>query len=354
MFCGWKNSAKPALCRTSPDLGRRSALPRIAGEFALIERYLAPLSAAAEGAFALKNDAAVLEVAPGDRLVATVDSLVAGRHFLAGDPADSVARKLLRVSLSDLAAMGAEPTSYLLAASWPLDVEEAWIAAFCQGLASDQKAFGVTLVGGDTTATPGPMTLTLTAFGRVSGTRVLDRSSLRPGDDLYVSGSVGDAFLGLRCLQGGIDGLDEAARDYLVDRYRCPQPRVALGLALLKGGIAASALDVSDGLAADLGHLLTASGVGAVVRLDIIPFSQPAEQGLALLGEPCETLLSGGDDYELLFAASAERRAEVAKLSRELGLAITRIGETRAEPGLTVLGADQRPLALQSTGWTHF
>ncbi|NIA67043.1 thiamine-phosphate kinase [Pelagibius litoralis] len=329
-------------------------MPRIAGEFALIERYLAPLSVPSEGAFGLKNDAAVLDIAAGDRLVATVDSLVAGRHFLPDDPPDSVARKLLRVSLSDLAAMGAEPVSYLLAASWPLDIEEEWIAVFCQGLAADQATFGVTLVGGDTTATPGPMTLTVTAFGRVRGTRVLDRASLHPGDDLYVSGTVGDAFLGLRYLQGGIDGLTKTARERLAERYRCPEPRVALGQALLERGLATAALDVSDGLAADLGHLLTASGVGAVLRLQDIPLSGPAEEGLALLGEPPEVVLSGGDDYELLFAAAPERLAEIADLSRELSLPITRIGEVCVEAGLSLLDAEQNPVALKSTGWTHF
>ncbi len=329
-------------------------MPRITGEFALIERYLAPLSTGSEGAFGLKNDAAVLDMAAGERLVVTVDCMVADRHFLADDPPDSVGQKLLRVSLSDLAAMGAEPLGYLLSASWPPDTQEAWVAAFCEGLARDQRLFSIALLGGDTTATPGPMTLSLTAFGRVQGNEVLDRASLRPGDDLYLSGTLGDAFLGLQILQGRIDGLSPAAREALVARYRCPEPRVALGRALLADGLAESALDVSDGLAADLGHLLEASDVGAELRLDAMPLSAAAEEGLARLGSAPEILVSGGDDYELLFAAAPDRRAEIARLSETLSLRLTRIGRVKAEAGLTVLDAALRPLSLGSAGWTHF
>lgn len=329
-------------------------MPRTAGEFELIERYFAPLSAASEGAFGLGNDAAVLDVAPGGRLVATVDCMVAGRHFLPEDPAEGVARKLLRVNLSDLAAMGAAPLGYLIAASWPQDIEEGWIAAFCEGLAADQEVFGVTLVGGDTTATPGPMTLSLTAFGEVRGKKVLDRGSLKPNDDLYLSGTLGDACLGLRALRGEIDGLSEQELAQLVERYRCPMPRVSLGQALLAEGLADSALDVSDGLAQDLGHLLTASGVGAVVQLEDIPVSVAAQSALDLVGDRVESLLSGGDDYELLFAASPDRRSELASLSDRLSLPITRIGQVCVEPGLTVVDASQRPITLKATGWTHF
>lgn len=329
-------------------------MPRIAGEFALIERYLAPLAATAEGAFGLKNDAAVLDIAPDERLVVTVDCMVAGRHFLADDPPDSIGQKLLRVSLSDLAAMGAAPVSYLLSASWPSDTQEDWVAAFCEGLARDQVAFDVALVGGDTTTTPGPMTLSLTAFGRVQGDKVLDRASLQPGQDLYLSGTLGDAFLGLQVLQGRIEGLSPAAREGLVSRYRRPEPRLALGRALLTEGLAESALDVSDGLAADLDHLLEASGVGAELRLEAIPLSAAAEEGLARWGEGPEVLVSGGDDYELLFAAPPDRRAQLARLSKALSLPISRIGHVKAEAGLAVLDADSRQVSLKMTGWTHF
>ncbi len=328
-------------------------MSKLPGEFELIERYLAPLAAGSEGTFGLHNDAAVLPLAPGERLVATVDTMIQGRHFL-DCPPDLVARKLLRVNLSDLAAMGARPFGYLLASAWPLDLEESWVAAFCAGLARDQAIFGVTLYGGDTTGTPGPMTLSLTAFGTVTGTRVLDRGSVQPGDDFYVSGSIGEAYLGLCALRGELGGLPADARDTLVGRYRLPEPRLALGQALLAEGLARSALDVSDGLAGDLGHLLEASGVGAEIDLPAVPVSATARDALALLGAPPQRLLAGGDDYELLFAAAPAARAAVAALAGRLDLPLSRIGRARAEPGLLLRAADGTAVPLEHRGWTHF
>jgi thiamine-monophosphate kinase len=324
-----------------------------AGEFELIERYFVPLAARAEGAFGLHNDAAVLPLAAGERLVTTVDTMIQGRHFL-DCPPDLVARKLLRINLSDLAAMGAVPFGYLLASAWPLDIEESWIAAFAAGLAEDQAAYDVALYGGDTTATPGPMTLSLTAFGKVSGDRVLDRGSLRTGDALYVTGSLGDAYLGLRALRGDLEALPEASRAALVGRYRLPEPRLAVGQALLRRGLARSAIDVSDGLAADLGHLLSASGVGAEVELDAVPLGADAEAALRVLGAPRQAVLGGGDDYELLFAVAPDRAAAVAALADDLGVAIARIGRVRAGGGLSVLDAAGREVVLDKPGWTHF
>jgi thiamine-monophosphate kinase len=323
------------------------------GEFELIARHFAPLAAGAEGAFGLRNDAAVLKLAPGESLVTTVDTMIQGRHFL-DCPADLVARKLLRVNLSDLAAMGAAPLGYLLAAAWPADIEESWVARFCAGLAEDQAEFGVTLLGGDTTATPGPMTLSLTAFGKVAGQGVLDRASLKAGEDLYVSGSIGEAWLGLRALRGELDGLAEADQRELVDRYRLPQPRLALGRALLEEGLAVSALDVSDGLAADLGHLLEESGVGAEVDLEAVPVSPAALRALDLLGAPRQDVLAGGDDYELVFAASPAAAEQIAALGRRLGLPLTRIGRVVSAPGLRLRDAAGREVALAKAGWTHF
>jgi len=324
-----------------------------AGEFELIERYFAPLSAQAEGTFGLHNDAAVLPVSRGERLVITVDTMIQGRHFL-DCPPELVAKKLLRVNLSDLAAMGAAPFGYLLASAWPLDIEESWIARFAEGLAADQQAFGVALYGGDTTGTPGPMTLSLTAFGKVAGETVLDRGSVRPDDDVYVTGTLGEGYLGLCVLRGELAGLDAATRDALVARYRLPEPRLAVGRALLEEGLALSALDVSDGLAADLGHLLEASGVGAEIDLPAVPFSAAAQAGLAALGAPPERLLAGGDDYELLFAAAPARRAALAALAESCGVPITRIGRARAQPGLVLRDAEGAEVALEATGWSHF
>ena len=325
-----------------------------AGEFELIERYFAPLAAKAQGTFGLHNDAAVLPVSAGERLIATVDTMIQGRHFL-DCPPDLVARKLLRVNLSDLAAMGAEAFGYLLASAWPLDIEEEWIARFSEGLAADQDIFGVALYGGDTTGTPGPMTLSLTAFGRVAaGERVLDRGSVQAGDDFYVTGTIGDAWLGLQALRGALDALDAPSRDALVGRYRLPEPRMAAGRALLTEGIARSALDVSDGLAADLGHLLDASGVGAEIDLEAVPVSAAARAALAVLDAPPQALLGGGDDYELLFAAAPDKRSAVAALSQRLGLPVARIGQARREEGLIVRRGDGAEVPLEKPGWTHF
>lgn len=323
------------------------------GEFQLIERYFAPLAAGAEGAFGLHNDAAVLPLRAGERLVVTVDTMIRGRHFL-DCPPDLVARKLLRVNLSDLAAMGARPLGYLLASAWPLDVEESWIATFSEGLAQDQTTYGIALYGGDTTATPGPMTLSLTAFGTVTGAAVLDRGSVQAGDDLWVTGSIGEGYLGLLALRGELDGLAPDLRAALVARYRLPQPRLAAGQALLADRLARSALDVSDGLAGDLLHLLEASGVGAELELAAVPVSSAAEAALATLGKPRQLLLTGGDDYELAFAAAPARRDEIAALAARLNLPVTRIGRARAGEGLVVRDAAGAAVALEKAGWTHF
>ena len=324
-----------------------------AGEFELIERYFAPLAAKAGGTFGLHNDAAVLPVSRGERLVTTVDTMIQGRHFL-DCPPGLVARKLLRVNLSDLAAMGAAPFGYLLASAWPFDIEESWIAAFSAGLVTDQEIYGVDLYGGDTTGTPGPMTLSLTAFGKVTGEAVLDRGSVKAGDDFYVTGTLGEAWLGLCVLRGELEALPVETRERLVQRYRLPEPRVAVGRALLEEGLARSALDVSDGLAADLGHLLDASGVGAEIDLPAVPVSREAAAGLDALGVPPQRLLTGGDDYELLFAAAPDQREAIAALAGRCGVAITRIGSARPEPGLSLRDAGGAEISLEAKGWTHF
>lgn len=322
------------------------------GEFELIARHFAPL-ASPEG-LALGDDAALVPPPAGEALAVTCDTMVSGIHFLPSDPPDSIGHKLLAVNLSDLAAMGARPFGYLLASAWPLDIEEDWIAAFAQGLAADQEAFEVALYGGDTTATTGPMTLSLTAFGAVRGDRVLDRGSLQPGDDLYVTGTIGEGWLGLLALRGELEGLAPAEREALIGRYRLPQPRLAVGQALLAEGIARSALDVSDGLAGDVRHLLEASGVGAEIELAAVPASPVAEAALARLGRPRQDLLTGGDDYELAFAAHPDRREAVAALARRTGLPIARIGRVVAGAGLSVRDAAGAEVALEKAGWTHF
>ncbi len=324
------------------------------GEFELIARYFAPLAEAAPGAQGLRNDAALFDSAGDDSLVLTLDAMVAGVHFLPGDPPETIGRKLLRVNLSDLAAMGARPLGYLLAAVFPKDIDEAWIAAFAAGLAEDQARFGVALYGGDTVSTPGPLTLTLTAFGEVPRDRALSRTTARAGDLIYVSGTIGDGFLGLEVVRGGLPDLGEAHRTYLAARYRLPEPRLDLGRRLAETGLASAALDVSDGLAADLGHIAGESGLASEIEAGAVPLSPAARAAIEAAPERLAGLLGGGDDYELLFTVASSRAGEVAALARELDLPLTAIGHMTVGRGLRVHDREGREVALEGTGWRHF
>ncbi|HEX6143439.1 MAG TPA: thiamine-phosphate kinase, partial [Geminicoccaceae bacterium] len=279
--------------------------------------------------------------------VLTKDAMVAGVHFLADDPAGAIAQKLLRVNLSDLAAMGADPLGYLLALVRPREIDEDWLRAFVGGLAEDQREFDVAMLGGDTVSTPGPLTLSLTALGTVPDGEALRRSGAEAGHDLWVSGTLGDAALGLELLTGDLK-LAAAATVFLIDRYRRPQPRLALGARLR--GVAGAAIDVSDGLLADLGHILEASEVGATVEAERLPLS------LAAHGAPAarEAALTGGDDYEILFSAPEPARDRILAIGRELALPLTRIGRIEAMLGLRTIDADGRPVIVGRAGWTHF
>jgi thiamine-monophosphate kinase len=317
------------------------------GEFAFIAERLRPLAAGSPGALDLLDDAALLDPPAGAELVLTKDAMVAGVHFLADDPPAQIAQKLLRVNLSDLAAMGAAPLGYLLALARARDTSDAWLADFCAGLAADQAECGFGLLGGDTVSTPGPLTLSLTALGHVPKGQALRRSTARPGDEVWVSGTLGDGALGLKVLQGALDA-PPAAGTFLISRYRLPQPRLALGQALR--GIASAALDVSDGLLADLGHILETSAVGAEIHVGALPLSPAAR---ALPGA-CEAALAGGDDYELLFTAPPERRARLEALSAELDLPLTCIGRITSAEGLRVLDQEGLQITVTTTGWQHF
>lgn len=235
----------------------------------------------------------------------TTDTLVEGVHFLPDDPPGLIARKLLRVNLSDLAAKAAEPFGYLLAVAWPGGWDEARRAAFAAGLAEDGALYGLSLLGGDTVSTPGPMTASVTLLGYAPAGRAVRRSGARPGDLLHVTGTIGDGWLGLQAAQGGLPELDERLRTALAHRYRLPQPRLEHRSWLLEH--ASAAMDVSDGLIGDLAHLCRASGVGAVIDLERLPLSEGARAWLALQPDPTAGLIAlatGGDDYELLLAAS--------------------------------------------------
>jgi thiamine-monophosphate kinase len=316
------------------------------GEFELIDRLLRPLAAGLPGALGLGDDAAVIDPPEGCSLVLAKDAMVADVHFLASDPAELVAGKLLRVNLSDLAAMGATPMAYLLAIARPATIDDRWLRGFARGLARDQERFALHLAGGDTVSTPGPLVLSLTILGTVAKGRYLSRRGARPDDRVYVSGTLGDAACGLRVLTG-LAATDEIALP-LIDRYRTPQPRLELGRALI--GLATAAIDISDGLLADLGHILAQSGVGAELEAARLPLSPAARS----LPGALAAALTGGDDYELLFTAPPAAAAAIDALAQRLGLAITAIGRITGKTGLTVRDASGAPLRLERPGWRHF
>ncbi len=321
------------------------------GEFELIARHFAPLAAGHALAFDLTDDAALLRPEPDRDLVLTADAVVAGVHFLPDDAPDLIAAKLLRVNLSDLAAMAARPRGYLLTAAWPSGTDENWIARFAAGLAADQSEFGIAMLGGDTVATTGPLTLSLTALGDVPRGRALRRNGATPGDLVFVSGSIGDGALGLRVLRGEIAGLGDDDAGFLAGRYHLPRPRLALGQAL--SGLAGAGLDVSDGLVADLGHICAVSGVGAVIRAADVPVSTAARAALDADPGRLATVLTGGDDYELLFTVPAARKPRIADLAERLDLPLTEIGEITGGRGVRVIGPDGAPMRFTAAGYTH-
>lgn len=309
-----------------------------APEFKLIARHFRPL--AGEGALGLLDDAALLTPPPGQQIVLAADAMVAGVHFLPDDPPETIGRKLLRVNLSDLAAMGAAPLGYLMTIALTPGTTEAWLAGFVAGLAEDQRDFGIQVLGGDTVSTPGPLTLSLTILGQVPAGAALRRAGARPGDDVWVSGRIGDGYLGLRAARG------ETAdpEGILARRYRLPEPRLALGLALR--GLARACMDVSDGLLQDLSHLSRAGGCAAVVEGPLVPVSSSEA--------PLAALVTGGDDYELLFAASPTDRAAVTAAGAASRTPVTRIGHfTQGAPHVSLRDGEGGDITPQKLGWSH-
>lgn len=322
------------------------------GEFEAIARHFAPL--AREGRFAtygLGDDAASLEQRPGHDLVLTADALVAGVHFRPADAPAFVARKALRVNLSDLAAKGARPLGYLLCLSLARDVDDSWLAAFAAGLALDQAEFGVQLAGGDTTSTPGPTTIAVTAIGEVPAGGMRRRGGAHAGDEVLVSGTIGDAALGLAVLEGRLQA-PAPAREELAARYLLPLPRVALGLAAPRQGLAA--MDVSDGLVQDLGHVAALAGCGAEIEAGRVPLSPSARDLVASDPGLLDVALSGGDDYELLFAAAPPAAAALLAAGEACGVPVTRIGRLVAGQGVAIVDRDGGRRHLARGGWTHF
>jgi thiamine-monophosphate kinase len=325
------------------------------GEDALIARYFKPLATDA-GAFGLDDDAAALKVRSGEEIVVTTDAIVEGVHFLKHDPPDTVARKALRVNLSDLAAKGAATAGFVMTLALR-GADDSWLTAFARALGEDALAFACPLLGGDTVSTPGPLTVSITAFGRVPAGKMVHRSGARPGDRVLVTGTIGDAALGLDILKGGGIGQaladDQAGRDLLVARYRVPEPRNAL--ANVVRDFANAAIDISDGLAGDLTKLCAASGVSALIDLASVPTSAPAGRLLGQGATTIETLVSGGDDYEILCTVAEGRSGALAADAKRAGVALTSIGTVIA--GLHAprfLDAQGSEIVLKRLSYSHF
>lgn len=312
-------------------------------EFSRIATYFAPLAAKAEGAFGLTDDAAALTLRAGEQLVVTQDTLVETIHFMGDEPPAQLAQKALRVNLSDLAAKGATPLGYFLSLSLPAHCDDAWIAAFCAGLAEDQQRYGITLMGGDSTASPQHITLTITATGTTP--RMIRRNTAQEGDVLFVTGTLGDAALGLRMLKRELPA--DAA---LVARYHLPQPRVAFATALRTH--ATAALDVSDGLLQDVSHLCRQSAIGIALTLDDMPLSAAAAPHAATL-ESLLALLCGGDDYEIAFTAPLAASAALQQAAKAAGIRLTAIGRCSGGEGLS-LHYHGNPVPLpEKLGYRH-
>ena len=321
-------------------------------EFGLISKYFQPLTNACEGALELKDDAALVTHELGCEIVITCDALVCGVHFRNEDKPEDVAARALRVNLSDLAAMGARPISYLLSLAVPADLSETWLECFVRQLARDQKSYRLNLIGGDTVVTPGPLSLTITALGEVSVGQALTRAGSKMGDKIFVSGSIGDASLGLRVLHGELDALTEAQASELKTCFLRPRPRIELGQALV--GTAHSATDVSDGLVADVGHLCALAGVGAHLSVSLLPLSKATRAVLDMKPNLLPDLLSSGDDYELVFTAPEGARGVLSRISSSTGVTITEIGRIVETPGVLVFDSDGSKIQLLKAGYQHF
>jgi thiamine-monophosphate kinase len=323
-------------------------------EFALIARYFAPLAATAPGAAGLTDDVSALEIEPAERLIVKTDAIVGGVHFLPDEAPGLIARKLLRVNLSDLAGKGARPLGYLLTCAFPREIDEPWLAKFVEGLAADQKEFGLSLLGGDTTATPGPVTLSAALLGAVAHDRLPRRGDARAGDAILVSGSLGDGALGLDVLRDRIAVPDAAGRDYLVGRYRLPQPRLALGRALAETGIVHASMDISDGLLADLSHICTASRLGADLEWQQLPLSAPAAQLVAAEPALRERIVAGGDDYELLLTVSPDDVAGAMAAAARANVPLTMIGTMTSGTGIRLRDEQGVEMTVGRPGYRHF
>jgi len=334
---------------------RKRANSSLSAEDRLIARHFKPL-ARHPGAFGLVDDAAVLTVPPGHEVVLKTDAIVGGVHFFADDPADAVARKALRVNLSDLAAKGAKPAGFLLSLVIPRSIDDKWLKLFARGLGADAKRYDCPLFGGDTDHTPGPATISIAAFGTLpAGTMVL-RSGARPGDRVIVTGTIGDAALGLKLRQDRAAArrwkLDAAMRRHLAARYLLPDPRNALAEALRRH--ASAAMDISDGLVGDFGKLCRASGVAAEIEVARVPLSKAGRAACAAEPKLIETALTGGDDFEVVASIPPAKLSGFRAAAKRAGVPVTEIGRIAAGSGARFHAADGRLLTFAHASYSHF
>ena len=316
-------------------------------EFDLIKKYF-QRQRPGKAVLGIGDDCALLQPAPGRQLAISTDMLVEDRHFFAGADPRLLGHKSLAVNLSDLAAMGARPVGFTLALALPA-ADPVWLEGFSGGLFALADAFECELIGGDTTK--GPLNICITVFGEIEAGHALRRDAAKVGDDIWISGTLGDARLALAGYWKEV-ALDPAAHAQAAERMHAPSPRVALGLALARAPIAHAALDISDGLVGDLGHILAASRVGATLDVDLLPAGPVlARQDRDLRRR---FTAAGGDDYELCFTAPLDQRAAVLAAALDAGTPVTRVGRIEAEPGLRLVDANGAPLALGLSGWDHF
>ena len=323
----------------------------MSGEEKLIARYFKPI-ATHPGALGLADDAAFLKAPPGCDLVLKTDAIVGGVHFFPEDAAQSVASKALRVNLSDLAAKGATPLGFLLSLALPREVGENWLTGFAEGLRADAVFYGCPLFGGDTDRTPGPITISIAMFGSVPEGAMVRRAGAKPGDRVFVTGTIGDAALGLTLRKGASWKLNEAQREYLIARYLLPQPRIALAEALRAH--ASAAMDVSDGLAGDFAKLCRTSQVAADIVVAQVPLSDAAKAVVTADAAMLETALTGGDDFEIVCTVSTAKAASFRAAAQAAKVVVTEIGEIKAGEGARFLAADGKLLMFKHTCFSHF
>ena len=331
------------------------ASDKIDSEEAIIAFWV-PLAAGFPGAFDLQDDCAAIAPKPGSDLVVTTDALIAGVHFLTREDAGSVAWKALAVNVSDLIAKGATPLAYVMTLALPEAPQRSWLAAFADGLKGAQAAFGCQLIGGDTDRTPGPLSVSITAFGTVPKGRMVRRATARPGDLVYVSGTIGDSVLGLALRRDPALAtrwqLAPAARERLEARHSRPTPPARLIPALIAS--ASAAMDVSDGLVKDFGRMCRASGVGGLIEAARVPLSAEARALVAGGAVKLSDLLTGGEDYEVLVAVAPERAGDFERSASSAGAPVTRIGAIEAGTSVRVIDAAGNDVEFTTTGWDHF